>query len=388
MASHSTRKKCESIAPELRRRIRARLLGWYDRNRRDLPWRRRWADPYAQWVAEIMLQQTRVETVLDYYERFLKRFPTVASLARARHQTVLKQWEGLGYYRRILHLHEAARGIAANGRLLPRSAEELRKLKGVGDYTAAAIASIAYGEPVAAVDGNVARVIGRLFAITDDALSTAGKRRIQSIADQLLSTRRPGDVNQAWMDLGSLICTPSSPKCGQCPLSRHCQAHQLDLTDELPIRGANKRRVVLTQTFVVVIFTDGDRVLVRRRPTGGLWSGLWELPVWEISTDGAGASVIRTWAQQLGLRSIRKVQRLGAVCHQLTHRRMVFEAHHVIVCCDRARADAPLTRKRLGVAKWVRIEELNALPLSTAQRKVVQLAKPVLERAGAINRRP
>jgi A/G-specific adenine glycosylase len=421
MASRNSRNNRQSIAPDLRRRMRGRLLRWYDRHRRDLPWRRRSSDPYAQWVAEVMLQQTRVETVVGYYERFLKRFPTVESLARADHQTVLKHWEGLGYYRRIHHLHEAARGIAVNGRVMPQSADDLRKLKGVGAYTAAAIASIAYGEPVAAVDGNVARVLARLFAIREDVLSTTGKRRVQALADQLLSPKRPGDFNQAWMDLGSLICTPQSPACGRCPMNQECQAHERGLADKLPIRGGNRKQAASTVLLVVGIFSDGDRVLVRRRATGGLWSGLWEFPTHETAASDDVAPVIREWAHAIGPGRMQYEQRLGIVCHRLTHRRIVFDVHHVVTCREETRTDVPTTRSNplrktmeapvepvfnrsgdgletlsgrlqrvrrpLGVAKWVRLAELRALPLSTAQRKVLLLAKPALERAALLNKR-
>ncbi|MCH7849578.1 MAG: A/G-specific adenine glycosylase, partial [Planctomycetes bacterium] len=221
-----------------RARIRRRLLAWYDRNRRDLPWRRRAADPYAQWVAEAMLQQTRVDTVLNYYERFLKRFPDVPALARASREVVLKHWEGLGYYRRVVHLHEAAKQLAADGAAIPNSSHELRRLPGVGPYLAAAIASIAFGERAAAVDGNVARVISRLMGVTDDVQSGPGRRTIQSLADQLIPPGRPGDFNQAWMDLGSAVCTSRSPDCDACPLSGECVALATGMTDELPVLPA------------------------------------------------------------------------------------------------------------------------------------------------------
>ncbi|RME41626.1 MAG: A/G-specific adenine glycosylase, partial [Planctomycetota bacterium] len=231
----------DTLPSALRARIRRALLRWYDRHARDLPWRRRRHDPYAQWVAEIMLQQTRVETVIRYYERFLRRFPDVNRLAAARHDTLLKYWEGLGYYRRALHMHEAARRIVKEGNGLPASAEAWRRLPGIGEYTAAAVASIAFGEPVAAVDGNVARVLARLFGVTDAVAPSEGRRRIRGIADRLVSPSRPGDFNQAWMDLGSMVCTPRGPRCDVCPLASCCRsAHRVETVGRLPRRGRHR----------------------------------------------------------------------------------------------------------------------------------------------------
>ncbi len=378
MGRQSTAQKDDFVPPDVRRRIRARLLTWYDRNKRDLPWRRRSGDPYAQWVAEIMLQQTRVETVIDYYLRFLKRFPSVSSLARANHQTVLKQWEGLGYYRRALHMHEAAKSIAGNGKAMPASAVELRKLRGIGEYTSAAIASIAYNEPAAAVDGNVARVISRLFAITDDILSTRGKSRIQHIADQLLPPKRPGDFNQAWMDFGSMICTPQSPSCTSCPLKTSCRANELDLVEDLPVRGANKKKEIPTVSLVVGIFTDGDRVLVRRRPTGGLWSGLWEFPNSECRNGLDDEAQVQELAESLGIQCTSNITSLGVLCHQLTHRLMQFRVFLLQDCRVTDRTSTPDDKANNKKTKWLSADDLSTLPFSTAQRKILNLAMPHL----------
>lgn len=378
MGRQSTFQDNDFVPPDVRRRIRARLLTWYDRNKRDLPWRRRSGDPYAQWVAEIMLQQTRVETVIDYYLRFLKRFPSVSSLARANHQTVLKHWEGLGYYRRALHMHEAAKSIASNGKTMPPSAAELRKLRGIGEYTSAAIASIAYNEPAAAVDGNVARVIARLFAINDDILSTRGKFRIQQIADRLLPPKRPGDFNQAWMDFGSMICTPQSPNCTSCPLKASCRANELGLVGDLPVRGANKKKEIPTVSLVVGVFTNGDRALVRRRPTGGLWSGLWEFPNDECRNELDDEAQVQELAESLGIQCTSNISSLGVLCHQLTHRLMQFRVFLVQDCkvIDRIVATDDNTNGKKK--KWLLTGELSALPFSTAQRKILNLAMPHL----------
>lgn len=374
MGRQSTAQNNDFVPPDVRRRIRTRLLTWYDRNKRDLPWRRRSGDPYAQWVAEIMLQQTRVETVIDYYLRFLKRFPTVGSLARANHQTVLKYWEGLGYYRRALHMHDAAKSIASNGKTMPPSAAELRKLRGIGEYTSAAIASIAYNEPTAAVDGNVARVVARLFAINDDILSSRGKTRIQQIADQLLPPKRPGDFNQAWMDFGSMICTPQSPNCASCPLKTSCRANELGLVENLPIRGANKKKEIPTVSLVVGIFTNGHRILVRRRPTGGLWSGLWEFPNAENRNGLDDEAQVHELAESLGIQCTSNITSLGVLCHQLTHRLMQFRVFLVQDCNVIERAVATDDNTNGKKKKWLSADDLSTLPFSTAQRKILNLA--------------
>lgn len=358
-----------SIPGGRRRAIQRRLLDWYHVNRRDLPWRRREGDAYAQWVAEIMLQQTRVETVIAYYERFLSRFPTVAALARAGHDEVLKAWEGLGYYRRVLHLHNAARAIDADGRNMPATAEGLRQLAGVGDYTAAAIASIAYGEPVAAVDGNVARVIARLFGVENDVLSAKGKTVLGRLAAELIPADRPGDFNQAWMDLGSSHCGPRSPSCGECPLVTLCVARRNGLTDRLPVRGLGRDTAVPSLTFLVGIFVDRGRVLVRRRPTGGLWSGLWELPNREVASATSARRALRALAGESGVRLSGSARPAGVVKHRLTHRAITFHAH-VARATPVDHGGGPLPGYR-----WVSDGALECLSISTAHRRILDVAR-------------
>lgn len=242
---------------------RQKLLAWYRRGRRDLPWRRT-TDPYATWVSEIMLQQTRVAAVIPYYERFLKRFPDVASLARARIDSVLGLWSGLGYYRRARMLHQAAKTIAGEG--LPNDAEGWRRLPGVGAYTAAAIASIAFGERVAVVDGNVERVICRFLARKD--------RRVRELAQHWMGRANPGDFNQAVMELGATVCTPRAPDCPRCPLQPHCLGR-----GEPQRYPASKRRaaVVHEEQSVGFVLRNG-KVLLRRRQGDGVLEGMWELP--------------------------------------------------------------------------------------------------------------
>ena len=373
-----------TIPPQLRTTIRRKLLRWYDRHRRDLPWRRRADDPYAQWVAEIMLQQTRVETVLDYYDRFLRRFPTVDALGRARHQTVLKHWEGLGYYRRALMLHRAARQVHQSGGRIPDTADGLRQLPGVGDYTAAAISSIAFHRSEAAVDGNVARVVARLLGVTADVLSPEGRRTIQTLATQLLSRSRPGDFNQAWMDLGSAVCLPKPPRCDTCPLSSECVGLATGRAETLPVR--DRRRRAKEVTYVVGVFSDGDRMWVRRRATGGLWSGLWEFPnresmlsakaaasrtIRSVHANRSAIDVLRCLAKEEGTTLVGVPERVGEVRHQLTHRSLTFDVWR----CEAEEGDSPQGK---ASRRWVTRVSLERLPVSTATRRILTLLRSTL----------
>lgn len=358
------------------RRIRRAILAWYDANRRDLPWRRRQKDPYAQWVAEIMLQQTRVDTVRDYYERFMRRFPDVRALARARRETVLKHWEGLGYYRRALHLHEAARTMHRDGGNMPRTAAALERLPGIGRYTAAAVASIAYGEPVAAVDGNVARVLARLFAIREDILTPGGRARVQQAADALLAPRRPGDFNQAWMDLGSEVCTPRNPNCVACPLRNCCRAAQHGLVDELPLREGGRPDSKPQQTMLTVLFVHRGRVLVTRRPRGGLWSELWEFPGVDSTGERSTARAVARLAIDAHVRPNGRPRHVGVVRHELTHRSLTFRV--VVTKAEPAHGESGVNRSR----RWVDAYGLARLSVSTAHRRVFDAAGSALGRLG------
>ncbi|MHC4846302.1 MAG: A/G-specific adenine glycosylase, partial [Planctomycetota bacterium] len=214
------------LGPE-RARLRARLLAWFDEHQRDLPWRRT-RDPWAILVSEIMLQQTTVAAAIPYYERFVRRWPRPADLARAGRDELLAAWAGLGYYRRARHLMDAASVVAEDGGQLPARADALRALPGIGEYTAAAVASIAFGEAIAAVDGNVERVMCRLGAIEGNPKQAVARRAIRDLAEALLDADRPGDFNQALMELGATVCRPTSPDCGRCPLSADCRARERD----------------------------------------------------------------------------------------------------------------------------------------------------------------
>ncbi|MBI4231581.1 MAG: A/G-specific adenine glycosylase [Planctomycetes bacterium] len=252
------------------------LLIWYGRERRDLPWR--WTRaPYRIWVSEIMLQQTRVETVIPYYRRFLRRFPSVRSLARARRQDVLKAWEGLGYYRRAANLHEGAKAVVErHGGRFPRDAKAIRALPGIGDYTAGAIRSIALGHNAPLVDGNVARVLARLLAIRRPVRDRAVRARLWEVASAILPAGRAGDFNQAMMELGATVCTPRAPACPSCPVRRWCRAERLGTADRVPTRAQARERPVRREPIALV--PRRGRILLRKRPDEGLLGGMWEFP--------------------------------------------------------------------------------------------------------------
>ena len=373
------------IPSPFRATIRRNLLTWYDRHKRDLPWRRRSRDPYAQMVAELMLQQTRVETVIGYYERFLAQFPTYIKLAKASEDTVLKQWEGLGYYRRAQNLRRAARQVVHQAAGFPTTAAALRRLHGVGEYTAGAIASIAFGERVAAVDGNVSRILARLFGVEEDVLSNNGKQTIWELATQLVPIKRPGDFNQAWMDLGSRVCTPRSPRCTDCPLRRSCLAFSSARTDELPVRiGSRVKRKRIK--VLAGVFVDHGRMLVRQRPHGGIWSRLWEFPSVEVDGDhvaglssqknkAAAVRVLRRVARSEGIDLVGKPLTAVSFKHELTHRSLHFTALTVDAKRQNNRrlvAAAKKTdvRDSKQAKKWVSPREFAELAVSTAHRRI------------------
>jgi A/G-specific adenine glycosylase len=269
------------IEPEARTRIRRQLLAWYDASQRDLPWRRS-RDPYAIWVSEIMLQQTRVAVVVERYQAFMARFPTLVSLALASEQEVLALWSGLGYYRRARMLHKAAQFVAANGEgNLPTTADELRLLPGIGNYTAAAIASIAHGEAISVVDGNVERVLCRVqgWEAVGRSGAAALRRKIEVAATQLLDPERPGDFNQALMELGATVCAPRSPQCLTCPLSPDCVTRGEHRTQARPRMLSKEIGYALAvRNGSLPGFTNREVLLEQRPETQTVMPGLWQLP--------------------------------------------------------------------------------------------------------------
>ena len=289
------------------------LLAWHDAHARDLPWRGE-TDPYRIWISEIMLQQTTTQTVKGYYTRFLAAFPDARALADAPEQQVLKLWEGLGYYSRARNLQKAARVIAheLDGRL-PDTAAALKKLPGIGDYTAGAIASMAYGQRELAMDGNLVRVLARLTADGGCVGETAVKNRLRAAGSALIDPDRPGDFNQAMMGLGRLVCLPGNPKCAECPVSQYCAAHAQGVQRELPVMPPKIEKK--TKRLGVALVFAGRRVLARRRPEGGLLGGLWEFPNFEDACDAAS---LAECLAELGV-TARNGKKLGAASHVFTH---------------------------------------------------------------------
>lgn len=309
-----------------------RLLDWYDSAARDLPWRRT-REPYAIWVSEIMCQQTQVGTVIPYYERWMSRFPTAQSLAEASEEDVLAHWQGLGYYRRARMLHQGARAI--KDRQWPNSAKEWQEIPGIGPYTAAAIASISHGEAVPVVDGNVDRVVSRVNLLGGTKASRHAP--VRRWAAERISPERPGDWNQALMELGAKVCTPRNPDCSNCPLASECKAHQTEQAGHFPPPEPRKETVDV-QLFVRVP-VRGGRFGVRQFTSGEWWAGLWGFPISEGPESGPSFLQFR---------------------HTVTHHRL-----HIV---------ASLAHEEEGEWRWVSLQELEDLPMPTPMRKIAKAA--------------
>ena len=360
--------------------IHKRLLAWFDAHKRDLPWRGV-GDPYAVWISEVMLQQTRAGSVVPYYRRWMDRFPDVGALAAADLEEVLRLWRGLGYYARARNAHRCARQVR-DGRsgVLPSTAPELRALPGIGPYTAAAVASIAFGEAVPAVDGNVRRVVARLFDLPEPSLAQA-----RSLAASLMDTARPGDFNEAMMELGATVCTPRSPSCGACPVAAGCRARAAGTVAERPLR--RRRAPVPTRTWDVrVAVSPRGRTLVVRRPPEGLLGGMWEFPAVEVEggadartpvagrvgrrarTTVGGAEGVARAATAQPMKVAEPVAaaalELPAVTHRFSHFTAVYRPRRVEVAAEWEEARG----------RWVTPSELADLALPVAQQHIARAA--------------
>ena len=336
------------------------LVAWYARHGRDLPWRRS-PDPYRVWVSEIMLQQTQVERVKEFFTRFMARFPDVAAVAAAREAEVLRLWEGLGYYRRARQLHAAAKRIVADhGGEFPRTAAGLRALPGIGRYTAGAIASIAFGEPEPIVEANSRRVIARLVGHDGPLGGSAGDEPIWEAARLLVPRRHPGRFNQALMDLGSLVCTPTRPLCGTCPLANACVARRDGRVDEIPRRA--ERRATREMRETAVVASRAGRVLVVRRGEGEWWAGLWDFPRVPGRTARAGRGIAAS--PLLGPLRLGQGERLGTFVHTVTHHRITLD----VVRCAAARPGRSTSDRR-----WVPLRRLATLALAGPARRIARL---------------
>ena len=345
-------------------RCTIRLVEWFDAHRRALPWRSS-RTPYRVWVSEIMLQQTRVEAVLPYYRRFVRRFPSVRSLAAASRQDVLSAWEGLGFYSRARNLHAAARRVVSrHGGRLPRSAAELQALPGIGEYTAAAIASICFGEPTPALDGNVLRVATRYWGVGEDPRLPAVRRALKERLRACMPEDRPGDFNQALMELGAIRCRPRGALCGRCPLRARCAARRMRAVNLIPRRPAPAR--VPDRKRLVAVVRKRGRMLVCRCEEGRLLRGLWDLPGYYVGRSepagpGGLAEAVR---RQTGI-TVRKGRHLATVTHVYSHFRVTIEAYE---CAAEAGQSRPGSRP--GV-RWCTRRELREYPFGGAARRVL-----------------
>jgi len=347
--------------------VRAALLAWYDAHRRDLPWRTdagEAADPYRVWLSEVMLQQTRVETVRGYYRRWLERFPTLETLAAAPLDEVLRAWEGLGYYSRARNLHRAAREVAARYRgCVPDEPAGFRALPGVGRYTAGAVMSIAFGRAEPIVDGNVRRVFARL---TDDP--DPAEPELWSLAAALVPGDRPGDLNQALMELGATVCTPRSPRCEACPIQERCGAFAAGTQDSRPARKA-RAAVPREAVGVAVVEREGAWLLARRNAEGRL-GGMWEFPgTLRRAGESAADAAVRGARDGMGIRA-EPLAEIGAVEHQFTHVRVGYSA----VRCGTADEGRPDPAGPWDACVWARPDELRGFALPVAQRRIASLA--------------
>jgi A/G-specific adenine glycosylase len=344
--------------------IRRKLLGWYDRFARDLPWRGE-TDPYRVWVSEVMLQQTQVETVKPYYQHWLQRFPTLVDLAKADEQEALKAWEGLGYYSRAHNLVKAA-GIVQNemGGELPREISELKKLPGIGDYIAGAIASIAFSQRSPALDGNGKRVLARLTAFPESIDNARNFRILKELLFDLLPEKRPGDFNQAIMDLGSSICLPRRPKCGECPLSSECSAYLQGLQLEIPVRSS--KRPVPHYQVVAAVIREEDKVLIDKRRAKSLLGGMWEFPGGKVEKgESFEAAIVREIREELDL-EIRVAREFSSYEHAYTH----FSVTVHTFSCEIIKGK-PKALESDAIA-WVLIDHLDDYPMGKVDRMISQ----------------
>jgi A/G-specific adenine glycosylase len=348
--------------------LRRRLLAWYDRHGRALPWRNDTVAPYATLVSESMLQQTQVATVIPYYLRFLERFPTLASLAAANIDDVLPYWDGLGYYRRCHHLHAAAgRVVRDHDGRMPGTVESLMTLPGVGRYTAGAIASIAFRVPAPAVDGNAARVLARLEGSAPADRPARPTEQLWALAADWVSRSRPGDFNQALMELGATVCTPRAPRCPTCPLRTHC-AFAAGTNAPTPARRHRPRLQIMA--LVTVAVQHHGCLLYHRRPSQGLWSGLWEWPTDALDRDATAARVARGIVRELAPDGASRSRPIGVLAHVLTHRRITIHAFRVAL------------RQVFAIPpgyRWLSPGEESAVAMSSAQRRLLALLREKID---------
>lgn len=351
---------------EQKQAFRRRLAAWYKRHERDLPWRKS-RDPYRVWVSEVMLQQTQVATVRDYFERFMAELPTVHDLAKADEQQVMQLWEGLGYYRRARGLHAAAKVVSHElGGKFPETVDELMKLPGIGRYTAGAIVSIAYDKPAPILEANTVRLLSRLAALRDDPTKSAGQKKLWQLAESLLPRKDVSRFNQSLMELGSLVCTPREPKCDECPVESLCQARQLGVVDQLL---PTTKKTVYTEVREAAVVVCRDRqVLLRQCGAEERWAGLWDFPRFGVDSEGplfAASEIEGKLAELTGVQA-----QLGPLVKTIKHG--VTRYRITLDCYEATHRGGRLKSSKAAPAKWVAPRELGDYPLSTTGRKIAQ----------------
>ena len=347
------------------RRFASRLLDWYNKNKRILPWRRSGLSPYAIWVSEIMLQQTRVETVIPYYKRWLKLFPNAEALANASERDVLNAWEGLGYYSRARNFHQAAKIVVEkyNGDL-PRDLNELGRLPGIGRYTVGALASIIFGMDEPALDGNLKRVYARLFDVDIPIDLTEGEKMLWQIAYENLPKGYAADFNQALMDLGAMICTPKNPRCLICPVMKECKSRQNGTQAARPVKKAKKSIPQYVHAAAVIL--NQNKVLLAQRPIDGLLGGMWGFPNARVDGDPVDGLVkaIKS-GYSIQLRKKRSAALIGVFNHAYSHFKVTVHAY----ACD------PIVIPKREYLKWVRLRDLDQYPMGHVDRLIVRAIK-------------
>ena len=344
-------------------KISRKLLDWYTQNQRQFPWRQH-PEPYTVWVSEIMAQQTRLETMLPYFQRWIERFPTIPALADASQHEVLNLWEGLGYYSRARNLHQAAKQVMETfGGQLPASRSDLETLPGIGRYTAGAIASIAFGQNEAVVDGNIKRVYARLFQISEPVNTPVGEKAIWSLAEKHLPHGQAGDYNQALMDLGATICLPRQPRCSLCPLANDCLARKNDMTTQLPVKKQKNRSPHFTVT-AAVLSAEDNRVLIAQRPQDALLGSLWEFPGGKREPgEDLKACLKREILEELQC-TIQIGDKLGIFQHTYTHFKVTLHAYHCQL------VDEPARPQYHQEIRWVTFAELEEYPMGKIDRLI------------------
>ncbi|MDN7243696.1 A/G-specific adenine glycosylase [Planococcus sp. N028] len=333
------------------------LISWFLAEKRDLPWRRT-ADPYQIWISEIMLQQTRVDTVIPYYKRFVEKFPTLQALAEADEQILLKEWEGLGYYSRARNLQAGVKEVAENyGGIVPDNRKEFSALKGVGPYTAGAVLSIAYGIPEHAVDGNVMRVLSRILLIEEDIAKPKTRKIFEEAVTEIISHDDPSSFNQGLMELGALICTPTSPKCLLCPVREHCSAFDEGKQQDLPVKTKAKKNKAMQYAMIAV--KEGDCVLMEQRPSTGLLANMWQFPMVELAKEALPLEIEEELSENFS-GVVDGVEKITSFKHVFSH--LTWNVDGYIAKGENLILPAHM--------KWVTAAELELLPIAGPVQKM------------------